>query len=361
VEDKIARLKEIASNRPEMGAVVDGALSSVESCSSLEEVKDARVKLLGKKGSVTALFKSIGQAPPEEKPLIGEAGNLLRTVVEEKLDAKERELRSRETSERMRREALDVTLPGRRPPLGRRHLLSQVTSEITNIFISMGYQVVEGPEAELDYYNFEALNTPPMHPARSLNDTFYIRRADAERDSRDDVLLRTHTSPVQVRQMESRKPPLYVVSPGKAYRRDEIDMTHSAMFSQVEGFAVDKGINMGHLKGTLEVFAKRLFGEDRDVRFRPHFFPFTEPSAEVDVSCFVCQGSGCSLCKGVGWLEILGCGMIDPNVFDYVGIDKEEYTGFAFGMGIERVAMMKYGIDDMRVLYENDVRFLKQF
>ena len=344
-----------------MKVVADSVIDAVESCDNLAAVKDARIKLLGKKGAVTALFKSIGQAPLEEKPVIGEVGNLLRSLVEEGLEGKERDLEARESEERVKREALDVTLPGRRPPLGRRHLLSQVVSELTSIFVSMGYKVVEGPEAELDYYNFEALNTPPMHPARSMQDTFYITRHDPDKDSRDDVVLRTHTSPVQVRVMESEKPPLYVISPGKSYRRDEMDMTHSAMFTQVEGFAVDRGITMGHLKGTLEVFAKRLFGEDRDVRFRPHFFPFTEPSAEMDVSCFACLGSGCSLCKGVGWLEILGCGMIDPNVFEYVGYDNEEYTGFAFGMGVERIAMMKYGIDDIRVLYENDARFLKQF
>jgi len=229
------------------------------------------------------------------------------------------------------------------------------------VFVVLWYRVVEGPEVELDYYNFEALNTPAYHPARSLNDTLYVYRQDPERDNRDDVLLRTHTSPVQVRVMESEKPPLYVVSPGRTYRRDEMDATHSAMFSQVEGFAVDRGITMAHLKGTLAVLARRLFGADRKVRFRPHFFPFTEPSAEMDVSCFRCDAAGCGLCKGSGWLEILGCGMIDPNVFEHVGYDPEEFSGFAFGMGIERIAMMKYGIEDLRVFFENDMRFLAQF
>jgi len=257
--------------------------------------------------------------------------------------------------------SVDVTLPGRMLPPGHTHLLARVIDDITDIFLSLGYKVVSGPEVELDYYNFEALNTPPHHPARTLQDTLYVSRKDPVSDSPDDVLLRTHTSPVQVRVMESERPPLYVISPGRAYRNDEIDATHSPAFHQVEGFAVAEGITMGDLKGTLEVLARKLFGADRAVRFRPHFFPFTEPSAEVDVSCFVCAGAGCALCKGVGWLEILGCGMIDPNVFSYVGYDPEKYTGFAFGGGVERIAMLKYGVNDMRVFFENDTRFLRQF
>lgn len=355
------RLLELARGRSKMAELVEESLSAVEECLTLEDVEKARIGLIGKKGTVTGIFRELAAAPSEEKPAIGEIGNLLRGLVEERLKQREDALSAAEKEKALVSRAVDVTLPGRRAPLGHRHLIRQVIGDVIEVFIGLGYQIETGPEVELDYYNFEALNTPAYHPARSLQDTLYVVRGDIARESRDDILLRTHTSPVQVRVMESRRPPLYVLSPGKAYRRDEIDATHSAMFFQVEGFAVDRDMNMGHLKGTLEVFARKLFGEDRKVRFRPHFFPFTEPSAEVDVSCFACDGKGCSLCKGVGWLEILGCGMIDPNVLEHVGYDPEEYSGFAFGMGIERIAMMKYGIDDMRVFYENDARFLRQF
>jgi phenylalanyl-tRNA synthetase alpha chain len=355
------RLKELLAERPDMATTAEDALAAVEECATLAQVEEARIHLLGKKGKVTAIFKGLGGATPEERRSLGELGNLLRALAEDRLKAKEQALSRLEQEARLRGRAIDVTLPGRRAQLGHEHLITQVIDEVVSIFVSLGYRVETGPEVELDYYNFEALNTPAYHPARSLNDTFYVLRHDIVHDNRDDILLRAHTSPVQVRVMEAEKPPLYVVSPGKAYRRDEIDATHSPMFFQVEGFAVDRVIDMGDLKGTLEVFAKKLFGEDRKVRFRPHFFPFTEPSAELDVSCFVCDAEGCPLCKGVGWLEILGCGMIDPNVFEHVGYDPEEYSGFAFGMGIERIAMMKYGIEDLRVFYENDVRFLKQF
>ncbi len=347
--------------RPEMAALVEGALEVLDGCTSLPEVEEARVRLLGKKGTVTSVFKGLGVLPPEEKAAVGKIGNLLRQFVEIELDALRRDIEHRETERRLAAESLDVTLPGRKRGIGHRHLLAQVIDEATRIFVGLGYEVAEGPEVELDYYNFEALNQPPYHPARSLNDTLYVRRPDPFEDDPGDILLRTHTSPVQVRVMEKRRPPLYVISPGRAYRRDEIDATHSAVFHQVEGLAVDRDITLGHLKGTLEVFARKLFGSERDVRFRPHYFPFTEPSAEMDVSCFKCQGAGCSLCKGAGWLEILGCGMVDPNVFGYVGYDPEEFTGFAFGMGVERIAMLKYGIDDMRVFYEDDARFLRQF
>jgi len=357
----IEKLRNLASQRPELQAIVDDALSVASACKSLEEIKNARIAILGKKGLASRILKGIGEAPQDERPLLGQVGNLLREVVSAILDEKEREIEKEEVGTGELREILDVTLPGRRVTLGKDHVLINTIREIIEIFVSLGYTVESGPEVEYDYYNFEALNTPAYHPARSLQDTFYVRRLDAEKENPKDVLLRTHTSPVQVRVMESRKPPLYVVSPGKAYRKDEIDATHSAMFFQVEGFAVDSNLTMGHLKGTLEVFIRKLFGSERKVRFRPHFFPFTEPSAEVDVSCFSCGGKGCSLCKHVGWLEILGCGMIDPNVFKNVGYDPEEYTGFAFGMGIERIAMMKYGIEDMRLFYEDDLRFLSQF
>ncbi len=358
---EIERLKDISKGRDDLEQLLNNTLDIIKACEDLESVTKARISILGKKGTVAGIFKKIPEFPYKDRPLLGEFGNLLKKVAEQELDSKEKQIRAAIREKKLAGLAIDVTLPGRGKPLGRRHILNMTIREIVSIFLSLGYRVIHGPEVELDYYNFEALNTPTYHPARSLQDTFYFKRDDPVKDSRDDVLLRTHTSPVQVRVMESTKPPLYVISPGKAYRRDEIDATHSAVFHQVEGFAVDRGITMGDLKGTLEVFAKKLFGEEKSVRFRPHFFPFTEPSAEVDVSCFACDTAGCSLCKGVGWLEIMGCGMIDPNVFSYVGYDPEEYQGFAFGMGVERIAMMKHGIDDMRLFYENDVRFLRQF
>jgi phenylalanyl-tRNA synthetase alpha chain len=355
------KLRELTADRPEMAVLVEDALALVAASRTATDIEATRVKLLGKKGMVTSIFKGLAVLPDEEKPVVGQIGNILRGLVEDQLNKKAQSLGEAETERWAGVRGIDVTLPGRRSRVGHKHLLTQVIEDVTSIFISLGYEVVSGPEVEYDYYNFEALNTPPNHPARSLQDTLYIKRRDPDREYNDDILLRTHTSPVQVRVMESRRPPLYVISPGKAYRKDEIDATHSAVFHQVEGFAVDTDINMGSLKGTLEVFVRKLFGAGRKVRFRPHFFPFTEPSAEVDVSCYVCDGAGCELCKGVGWLEILGCGMIDPNVFEYVGYDQDEYTGFAFGVGIERVAMLKYGIEDMRVFFENDARFLSQF
>jgi phenylalanyl-tRNA synthetase alpha chain len=360
-EDTTNKLEELTAGRPELAALADGAMAAITASNTLAELEETRVRLLGKKGSVTAVFKGLGSLPPEEKRAVGQIGNILRQAVESELNEKAASLKAAETEKRFLEEAVDVTLPGRKPLLGHEHLLSQVVEEATAIFISLGYKVVSGPEVELDYYNFEALNQPAYHPARSLHDTLYVDRKDPIHESPDDVLLRTHTSPVQIRVMESEKPPLYVVSPGKAYRKDEVDAIHSPVFHQIEGFAVARDITMGDLKGTLEVFVKKMFGSDRAVRFRPHFFPFTEPSAEFDVSCFGCDGAGCGICKGVGWLEILGCGMIDPEVFSYVGYDPEEYSGFAFGAGIERLAMLKYGVDDMRVFYENDMRFLRQF
>lgn len=357
----IERLRELIGDRKDMAEFLDEAISAVEQSNSLESLERVRVEMLGKKGRVSAIFKEIPLLPPSERPLLGEIANALREVLNDEIARKKSALLAEEERKKLSEISLDVTLPGRRRRLGHKHLLSNVIDEIVSIFLTLGYRVEEGPEIELDYYNFEALNQPPYHPARSLQDSFYVKRKDPEKNYPDDVLLRTHTSPVQIRVMESDSPPLYVVSPGKAYRRDEVDATHSAVFHQVEGFAVDRDINMGHLKGTLEVFIKKLFGEKKKARFRPHFFPFTEPSAEVDVSCFSCSGKGCSLCKGSGWLEIMGCGMIDPNVFGYVSYDPERFSGFAFGMGVERIAQLKYGIDDMRVFFENDTRFLEQF
>lgn len=354
-------LVRLAESRPELADLVRESLETLDESESLSEIEDVRFALLGRKGRISDIFKHLSDVPAEDRSEIGRVANMLRGYVEAELDRKNERLQELEAEDREKSQALDVTLPGRRKPIGHRHLLTQVIEEVTSIFISLGYCIESGPEAELDYYNFEALNTPAYHPARSLLDTFYITKSGPDKNSPSDVLLRTHTSPVQVRVMESRTPPLYVISPGKAYRREAIDATHTAMFYQVEGFVVDRDINMGHLKGTLEVVAKRLFDSEREVRFRPHFFPFTEPSAEVDVSCHACDGHGCALCKGIGWLEILGCGMIDPNVFKYVGYDPEEFTGFAFGMGVERIAMLKYGIEDIRLFYENDVRFLGQF
>jgi phenylalanyl-tRNA synthetase alpha chain len=360
-EKTVNRLDELTAGRPELADIAREALEAIESANSLQELEDARVKLLGKKGTITGVFKTMGSLPAGEKPVVGEIGNILRRLAASELEGRASRLNELATEARLKREALDVTLPGRRLPLGHEHLLSRVIKDATEIFLSLGYKVVTGPEVELDYYNFQALNQPPHHPARSLTDTFYVERGDPFSDEPEDILLRTHTSPVQIRVMESEKPPLYVISPGKAYRKDEVDATHSPVFHQIEGFAVAEDITMGDLKGTLEVFVRKMFGFQRAVRFRPHYFPFTEPSAEVDVSCHGCAGKGCSICKGSGWLEILGCGMIDPNVFSYVGYDPEEYSGFAFGAGIERMAMLKYGIDDMRVFFENDLRFLRQY
>lgn len=344
-------MREIELLREEAEAALAGAGSSAD-------LEEARVNLLGRKGRLTALLQGIKDLPPDKKRMVGMQANLLKDWLEKALEERGEELRRRELDAELRAEKVDVTLPGRHLPFGTRHLVSAIIEEIEDIFIGMGYRVAEGPEVELDYYNFEALNTPHWHPSKSLQDTFYV---DASASGREDVLLRTHTSPVQIRVMEATTPPLYVIAPGKAYRHDVPDATHSPMFHQVEGLAVDEGITLGDLKGTLEHFARRMFGEDRAVRFRPHFFPFTEPSAEVDVSCVICGGEGCRVCKGTGWLEILGAGMVDPNVFGYVGYDTEKFSGFAFGMGVERIAMLKYGIPDIRYLFDNDLRFLAQF
>lgn len=319
---------------------------------------ELRVSLLGKKGKLTGVLRSLGSLPAEERPQAGQLANQAREEIERLLGERERVLMGEELERAVTSERLDVTLPGRKGPTGSRHLLSKIIEEVTDVFIGLGYRVAEGPEVELDYYNFTALNTPPGHPARSLQDTLYISAPGA---GAEEVLLRTHTSPVQIRVMKSQRPPVYIVCPGRAFRRDVWDATHSPMFHQIEGLAVDRGITFADLKGTLEFFAHSIFGEDRRVRLRPHFFPFTEPSAEVDVSCLLCGGSGCRSCGGKGWLEILGAGMVDPNVLSEVGYDPEEYTGFAFGMGVERIAMLRHQVTDIRLFFENDVRFLSQF
>ncbi len=328
------------------------AEAALKAAQSGDEIEAARVKYLGKKGALTAVLRGMGAIPPEERPVIGQMANDVRAFVEGEIEKKKTELAKKAKEEKLKSEVIDVTMPGKRKREGRLHPLTQVLDEVTSIFTGMGFTVAEGPDIELDYYNFEALNIPADHPARDTQDTFYIN---------DKILLRTQTSPVQVRVMEKTKPPIRIISPGRVFRSDAVDATHSPVFHQIEGLVVDKGITMADLKGTLEAFVKGLYGEDAKIRLRPHHFPFTEPSAEVDVSCFVCGGEGCSVCKGEGWIEILGAGMVHPKVLANCGIDPEVYSGFAFGMGLERIVMRRYSIDDLRLFFENDMRFLKQF
>lgn len=321
--------------------------------SDLKVLDELRIKYLGKKGELTAVLRGMGALTPEERPIIGALANDVRSEIEKMLNDKKDELLSAESEAKLAEEKIDVTIAGKViRKQGKLHPLTQVLNEIKDIFIGMGFSIAEGPEVELDYYNFEALNLPKDHPARDTQDTFYIN---------DNVLLRTQTSPVQIRVMENSKPPIRIIAPGRVYRSDAVDATHSPVFHQIEGLVVDKGITMGDLKGIFEVFVKALYGEEAKIRFRPHHFPFTEPSAEVDVSCFVCNGKGCRVCKGEGWIEILGAGMVHPKVLRNGGVDPEVYSGFAFGMGLERIAMRRYDIDDLRLFFENDVRFLKQF
>ena len=315
-------------------------------------IEAARVKYLGKKGELTGVLRMMGKLTPEERPVMGQLANEVRVAIEEAIAEKKAVLAEAALEAKLVAEKLDVTMPGKVQKIGHRHPLTLVMRDLEDIFIGMGFSIVEGPEVEYDYYNFQALNIPENHPARDTQDTFYIT---------DNILLRSQTSPVQARTMEKQQPPIRIISPGRVYRSDAMDATHSPLFHQMEGLVVDKGITMGDLKGMLETFAKTEFGEDTKIRFRPHHFPFTEPSAEVDISCFMCGGKGCRLCKGEGWIEILGAGMVHPNVLSMCGIDPEVYSGFAFGMGIERIAMLKYHIDDIRHFYENDVRFIEQF
>ncbi|MBI3002932.1 MAG: phenylalanine--tRNA ligase subunit alpha [candidate division NC10 bacterium] len=309
-----------------------------------------RVRFLGRRGALTAILRGLGELPPEARPVVGQRANAVKAAIEGLLQARRAALRTAAVAG-LASDRLDASLPGRPPRLGGLHPLTATLRDILEIFASLGFVVAEGPEVELDYYNFEALNIPKDHPARDMQDTFYIT---------DDVVLRTHTSPVQVRVMEAEPPPIRVVVPGRVYRRDA-DVTHSPMFHQVEGLLVDEGVTFADLKGTLSAFVRLCFGEGTRLRFRPSFFPFTEPSAEVDISCVICRGAGCRVCKQGGWLEILGAGMVDPEVFRFVGYDSERYTGFAFGMGVERIAMLRYGVDDIRLFFENDLRFLEQF
>jgi len=330
------------------------AENQINLAQSTNELNEIRVKYFGKKGELTQVLRGMGKLSAEEKPLIGQLANEIRDALELALEEKSRQIKQQELVQRLEREKIDVTMPGQTIILGNKHPLTIILDSIKNIFLNMGFEIAEGPEIETDYYNFEALNIPQDHPARDMQDSFYIT---------ENFLLRTHTSPVQARVMERTVPeiPIRIISPGRVYRRDAIDNTHSPMFHQVEGLVVDKNVSFAELKGTLTQFIHEMFGHDRKVRFRPSFFPFTEPSAEVDVSCNICGGEGCRTCGHTGWLEILGAGMVHPRVLEMAGYDPEQISGFAFGMGVERIAILKYGIDDIRLFFENDLRFLKQF
>lgn len=332
--------------------IMKDALSQIEQSEELDKLNDIRVAFLGKKGALTSVLKSMKDVAPEDRPKLGQLVNEARKDLETKLEVKKAAFSKALREEKMKAEVIDVTLPGRKPAMGHRHPSTIALEEVEKIFVGMGYEVVEGPEVEYDYYNFEALNIPANHPAKDEQDTFYIN---------DQFLLRTQTSSVQVRVMEQGKLPIRMIAPGRVFRSDEVDATHSPSFHQIEGLVIDKYITFADLKGTLAEFARELFGEGTKVKFRPHHFPFTEPSAEMDVTCFKCGGKGCRFCKGEGWIEILGCGMVHPHVLEMSQINPEEYTGFAFGVGLERIALLKYEIDDMRLLYENDKRFLEQF
>lgn len=336
-----------------LAAIYRVAGSDIRQAATVEDLEAARIRHLGRKSELSTLLRSIPELPQEERPVVGKLGNRLRAELEKELSNRKRDLESGELEMRLRAERVDITLPGRSFPRGHLHLLTQTLWEIEDIFTGLGYRIAEGPEVETDYYNFTALNTPEGHPARSEQDTFFV-------EGHPEMLLRTQTSPVQVRVMEKENPPVYIISPGKVYRRDS-DATHTPMFHQVEGLAVDEQVTMADLKGTLEAFTKAMFGADREIRMRPHYFPFTEPSVEIDVSCMICGGTGCHACKQIGWLEILGAGMVDPNVFGFVDYDIDEVQGFAFGMGVERIAMLKHRMTDLRIFYDNDLRFIRQF
>ncbi|MBQ9321959.1 MAG: phenylalanine--tRNA ligase subunit alpha [Eubacterium sp.] len=338
--------------RQKLSQVVEKTVGNLQKAGNLETLNEIRVSVLGKKGELKQLMKGMKDIPAEERPKFGQLVNEARDKIEQNLEAVKNNLEKAAMEARIASESIDVTLPAKKPEIGHRHPNTIALEEVQRIFVGMGYEVVEGPEIEYDEYNFEKLNIPANHPAKDEQDTFYISK---------DILLRTQTSPIQARIMEQGKLPIRMIAPGRVFRSDEVDATHSPSFHQIEGLVVDKHITLSDLKGTLAEFAKELFGPETKTKFRPHHFPFTEPSAEMDVSCFKCGGKGCRFCKGEGWIEILGCGMVHPHVFEMCGIDPEEYTGFAFGVGLERIALLKYEIDDMRLLYENDVRFLNQF
>lgn len=335
-----------------LAKIRQNALNQIEEAGALEKLNDIRVAFLGKKGELTSIMKSMKELAPEERPDFGQMVNETRSEIEKKMEEMKAELARKAREAQLKAEVIDVTLPAKKSNVGHRHPNTIALEEVERIFVGMGYEVVEGPEVEKDYYNFEALNIPANHPAKDEQDTFYINK---------EFVLRTQTSGTQVHTMETQELPIRMIAPGRVYRSDEVDATHSPCFHQIEGLVIDKHITFADLKGTLAEFARELFGEETKVKFRPHHFPFTEPSAEVDVTCFKCGGAGCRMCKGSGWIEILGCGMVHPKVLKMSGIDPEEYSGFAFGVGLERIALLKYEIDDMRLLYENDTRFLKQF
>lgn len=339
----------------DLKAIENQIMDEIEAANALADIKAVRVKYLGKKGPITEALRGMRDLSPEERPQVGAYTNELKAKASTKLSEKEEQLSAAALEAKLQAEAIDVTLPGEKPVTGTKHVLTQVMEEIEDLFVSMGYEVVEGPEVESDFYNFERMNLPKDHPARDMQDTFYIN---------DEVLLRTHTSPVQAHTMDAHDfeaGPLKMISPGKVYRRDDDDATHSHQFHQIEGLVIDRNVSLADLKGTLELFARHMFGAETEIRLRPSYFPFTEPSVEVDVTCFKCGGAGCNICKQSGWIEILGAGMVHPSVLEMAGIDATEYAGFAFGLGPDRVAMLKYGIDDIRHFYQNDLRFLKQF
>lgn len=338
--------------REQLETIRKAALEEIKAVDSLSALDALRVKYLGKKGEVTAILKQMGKLTPEERPVMGQLANEVRATIEEEIASIEATLKAQEKAKQLLNETIDVTMPGKKNEIGHKHPLSIVLDEVKDIFIGMGFRIATGPEVEWDYYNFEALNIPEGHPARDTQDTFYIT---------EKMLLRTQTSPVQIRVMENQKPPIRVIAPGRVYRSDPVDATHSPVFHQIEGLVVDKNITMADLKGNLLALAKKLYGEDTKIRLRPHHFPFTEPSCEIDVSCFRCGGKGCPMCKGEGWIEILGAGMVHPKVLERGGIDPEEYSGFAFGMGLERLVMFRFSVDDLRLFYDNDKRFLEQF
>ncbi|HZL64798.1 MAG TPA: phenylalanine--tRNA ligase subunit alpha [Thermoleophilia bacterium] len=358
-------LQMLKQRAPGLAAIYRSGREAILRAPDVAALEQVRVTTLGRKSPLTESLRSISTLPAEDRPLVGKGGNIIRKELEALVDEREAQLKAAALSTSLAEERIDVTLPGQPFPAGHEHLISQTMREVEDIFVGLGYRIAEGPEVELDYYNFTALNTPPSHPARSTHDTFWVveqreTMPEAVVDADRGVLLRTHTSPVQVRVMEQQEPPVYVVCLGKVYRRDS-DATHTPMFHQVEGLVVDEGITLADLKGTVAHFTREFFGPDRSIRVRPHFFPFTEPSIEVDVSCELCGGKGCRSCKHSGWLEIMGAGMVDPNVYGFVGYDPEQVSGFAFGMGVERMAMLKHGIPDLRLFYDNDVRFLRQF
>ncbi|MBC2580281.1 phenylalanine--tRNA ligase subunit alpha [Clostridium sp. DJ247] len=338
--------------KEKLEAIKNEAIAELEKIKTSSDIENIRVKYLGKKGELTQILRGMGALSSEERPVVGKLANEVRAAVENAIEEASQDIKNKEKKLRLESEVIDISMPGVKQTLGKRHPLEQTLDKMKEIFISMGFTIEEGPEVELDYYNFEALNIPKNHPARGEQDTFYVN---------DSLVLRTQTSPIQIRTMENQEPPIKMIAPGKVYRSDAVDATHSPIFYQMEGLVVDKGITFADLKGTLELFAKKMFGDELKTKFRPHHFPFTEPSAEMDATCFVCNGEGCRVCKGEGWIELLGCGMVHPQVLRNCGIDPEVYSGFAFGFGVDRMVMLKYGLDDIRQLYESDMRFLKQF